>query len=54
MDAGALSEREPRRSLIRAAVCKAIYTWWPAKDVFAAGVVEVRASDRSGATSCPT
>jgi ubiquinol-cytochrome c reductase iron-sulfur subunit len=28
-------------SLIRAAVCKAIYTWWPAKDVFAAGVVEV-------------
>jgi len=28
-------------SLVRAAVCKAIYTWWPAKDVFAAGVVEV-------------
>lgn len=28
-------------SLIRAAVCKAVYTWWPAKDVFAAGVVEI-------------
>jgi ubiquinol-cytochrome c reductase iron-sulfur subunit len=28
-------------SLIRASVCKAVYTWWPSKDVFAAGVVEV-------------
>jgi ubiquinol-cytochrome c reductase iron-sulfur subunit len=28
-------------SLIRALVCKAVYTWWPSKDVFAAGVIEV-------------
>lgn len=28
-------------SIIRATVCKFVYTWWPAKDVFAAGVVEV-------------
>jgi ubiquinol-cytochrome c reductase iron-sulfur subunit len=28
-------------SIIRAVVCKFVYTWWPSKDVFAAGVVEV-------------
>merc|ERR1711869_194968 len=25
----------------RALGCKAVYTWWPSKDVFAAGVIEV-------------